>query len=304
MDKTDQTIAVAGATGQQGGAVAAHLLAQGWRVRALTRDPSAPPARALARAGAEVVPADMADRASLDAALAGAYGVFSVQPAAVGVPVESEIHQGRNVADAAAAAGVRHLVYTSVSGADRRTGVSRYESKGQIERRVGEAGVPATILRPVSFMENLVTPGRWIHDDTLADLADPDRPVQLVAVADIGAFAALAFLEPDAYVGVTLELAGDELTHTQAAAAISRATGRTITYRQIPPETAVQALGEEFADDVRRAVAHQRSPGGAGQADIAALRERHPGLMSFEAWLARVGVARLEVLFAARVTGA
>src|SRR4051794_12036467 len=107
----DKIILVTGATGQQGGATARHLLAQGWRVRAFVRNPAA--AQALQQAGAELVQGDMNDAASLEAAMQGVYGVFSVQ-----AHTSDETRQGKNVADAAKAAGVQHLVYTSVGGAD------------------------------------------------------------------------------------------------------------------------------------------------------------------------------------------
>lgn len=105
-------VLVTGATGTQGGATARALLAAGWRVRALVRDPDTAGARVLAEAGAELAPGDMGDRTTLDTAAAGVHGVFSVQPT-VGYPgtppgftVADELRLGRNVADAAAAAGL------------------------------------------------------------------------------------------------------------------------------------------------------------------------------------------------------
>ena len=74
-----KVIAVTGATGQQGGAVARKLLADGWKVRALTRDANKPAAQELVSLGAELVSGDMENRIELDAAFQGAYGVFSVQ---------------------------------------------------------------------------------------------------------------------------------------------------------------------------------------------------------------------------------
>src|SRR5689334_10298253 len=101
----DKVIAVTGATGQQGGVVARKLLVDGWKVRALTRDEEKPAAQELASLGAEIVPGDMEDRAELDAAFKGAYGVFSVQNYWLpNVQSEGEIKQGKNVADAAKAA--------------------------------------------------------------------------------------------------------------------------------------------------------------------------------------------------------
>ena len=98
------TVVVCGATGRQGGAVARHLVADGWSVRALTRTPDSAKARTLAGLGMEVVGADMSDRSSLDVAMDGAYGLFSVQNGMLS-GFEAEVAQGRNVADAARAAG-------------------------------------------------------------------------------------------------------------------------------------------------------------------------------------------------------
>ena len=101
----DRMIAVAGATGLQGGKVARRLLAQGWKVRALTRDTNKPAAKELEAAGAELVPGNMDKRTELDEAFKGVYGVFSVQnywlPT---VGYNSEIVQGKTVANAAKAA--------------------------------------------------------------------------------------------------------------------------------------------------------------------------------------------------------
>src|SRR5947209_8924264 len=117
----DQTILVTGATGQQGGAVARHLLASGWKVRALTRDRWKPSARVLTELGAEVVEGDLERPASLFPAVEGVYGVFGVQTNWED-GVAAEIRQGKNLADISKAAGVRHFVYSSVGGADRRSG--------------------------------------------------------------------------------------------------------------------------------------------------------------------------------------
>src|SRR5688572_13605533 len=125
----DKTIAVLGATGRQGGAVARHLLRDGWRVRAMTRTPHSAKAKALVGLGADVARGDMADRASMDAALGGAHGVYSVQNPMLGGH-EAEVRQGKTVADAAAA-GVRHLVYGSAGPGRPGTSVPSWESKLQ-----------------------------------------------------------------------------------------------------------------------------------------------------------------------------
>ncbi|WP_214412683.1 NmrA/HSCARG family protein [Sphaerisporangium fuscum] len=295
MATTEKIVLVTGATGQQGGATARRLLADGWRVRALVRDPSTPAARALAEAGAELVKGDMGDRASLDAAAEGAYGVFSVQPAQDAPHfAEGEVRLGVNVADAAHAAGVRHLVYASVGGAERRSGISHWESKWEIEQHIARLGLPATILRPVMFMENHASPQFGVLGPTpLINMMQPGTTVQLIAVTDIGAFAGLAFADPGRYVGEALEIAGDELTVERLVDAISQAADRPLPRGPISEEL----LSEQGVDlgNVRRA----RSFGG-WQADIPALRELHPGLMDFATWLEREGAARFKAIFAAQ----
>lgn len=275
-------VLVIGATGRQGGATARRLLADGRTVRVLVRDTASAAARALAAAGAEPVPGDLDDRGALKAAMDGARGAFVVTPD--DQDAEREVRRGRSAVDAAAEAGVDHLVFASVGGADRDSGITYWDSKRAIERHIASLGLPATILRPVRFMENHTIPGLPFGGITpggvLRHLFDPDVPVQLVAVADIGVFAALAFAEPDEYVGRALELAGDELTSEDVVRLIGRHLGRAITYEQ--------AGAEELAldADVARAFAAQR---GIWQADIADLRRRHPGLLDFARWLERGG---------------
>ncbi|WP_307874566.1 NmrA family NAD(P)-binding protein [Frankia nepalensis] len=282
-----------GATGNQGGAAAARLLADGWQVRALTRDPAGGPARRLAAAGVQVVVGDLDDRGSLDAAVEDAHGVFSVQRGALGtppVPFEDEVRRGRNVADAAAAARVRHLVHASVAGVERGGGGRAFASKRAIEEHIGRIGIPATILRPVSFMDNYADPAFGVQTGTLATPFAPDVPEQLIAVDDIGAFAASAFADPARYLGRALAIAGDALRPGQTAQALSLATGRDIRYAHVPSDI-VRGQNEDVAD-----VADFLNNHGGYGADLAAARALHPGLMSFQTWLAGPGRTKLATL--------
>ena len=131
MTRDDHFIVVTGATGRQGGAVARHLLAEGWRVRGVTRSPDSNNARGLAALGVEVVRADMADPDAMRDACAGTHGVFSVQNPMISGE-EGELAQGRNVVDAATDAGVSHLVYGRPAPARQapvsRPGTSRLRS--------------------------------------------------------------------------------------------------------------------------------------------------------------------------------
>ena len=198
-------------------------------MRALTRDPGKPAAQALAEAGAEIFAADNDDRPSLDAAFRGAYGVYSVQNFWLpNVGAEGEIRQGKAVADAAKAAGVKHLVYSSVGAAHRGMGQAHFASKHEIEEYIRSLNLPHTILRPVFFMENYNWQRPQITNGTFTGMGlRPEKGVQMVAVDDIGAFAALAFGEPE-FLGETVELAGDELTEAQIAETFTRVIGRPV----------------------------------------------------------------------------
>ena len=277
------SILVTGATGKQGGAAAKHLLAEGWRLRALVRDPDKPAPRALAEKGIEIVPGDLDDPASLERAAQGVYGVF-----AANTPVEQgpagEERQGKALAVAAKAAGVQHYVYTSVGGAERNTGIPHFESKWQIEQHVRSLGLPATILRPAFFMENFAEP--WarpaILGGTLVQSMRPDKPLQMIAVDDIGAFAALAFGRPNDFLGRALELAGDELTMPAIAAALGLAIGRPVRY----VEQTLEPL-QEANRDVAAMLWWFNEQG--FQATIPELRALYPRLTDFETWLHATG---------------
>jgi len=295
MTKRDAMVLVLGATGQQGGAAAAALRGDGWRVRALVRDPESPKARALAAAGVELARGDLRDRASLEAALRGAHGVFSVQPSSgqpeYGVSDDDEERFGVTVADAARAAGVKHLVYTSVAGLAAGTGVGHFESKWRIEEHIRASGIAATILRPATFMEIFLMPHFGLAQGAMVFFVAPGRTMQFIAVEDIGAIAAHVFAEPAAHVGKTLEIAGDTVTGNDIASKIARATSRSISYAQFPPAILTQN------DTLRRLVELVDDGALAGTTDIGALRKIHPGLLTFDAWLEKRGKAAITRLF-------
>lgn len=271
-------ILVCGATGSQGGAVARSLLERGFRVRALTRDSHKPEARALADRGAEVVQGDMDDRPSVDRALEGARGVFSVQNFWE-TGYDREVRQGKTVADAASAAGVGHFVYSSVGSAHRETGISHFDSKWEVEEHVRGLGLPRTVLRPAFFMQNWEMMREPILGGTLPQPLDPGKPFQQVAVEDIGAFAAMAFEHPDEWIGREVEIAGDERTMPEIAEAFGRVAGKEVNYYQVPWEQFEEQMGEE------NAVMYRWFNDVGYEADVEALRREHPGLIDFEGYL-------------------
>ncbi len=282
----EKMIAVTGATGQQGGAIARKLLADGWKVRALTRDANKPAAQQLAAMGAEIVPGDMDNPRELEAAFAGASRIFSVQNYWLpDVGFDGEIRQGKNVADAAKAAGVQHLVYSSVGAAHRGAGQKHFESKWIIEQYLHSLGLPYTILRPAAFMENFNWSRPAILGGTFVGRGlRPEKEVQTIAVEDIAVFAALAFADPKEYIGKTIELAGDEETEAETAATFGKVIGRPVILAK--PTTG----GGNFRRNEDEMKAMFTFFNGEGyDADIPALRKIHPGLMTLEQWLRKNG---------------
>ncbi|MEU8566234.1 NmrA/HSCARG family protein [Streptomyces cyaneofuscatus] len=270
---TDQKIIlVLGGTGNQGGATARELLSRGWSVRALVRDPDKPEAQALKELGAVLVRGDLEDVASLRAAAEGVYGIFSVQALAYEPEtLAAEVRHGKAVADVAKEAGVTHFVYSSVGGAERGTGIDHFESKAEIERHIKALGLPATILRPVFFMNNLLHFADVEGERVMSLPVEPDKPMQFIASDDIGVFAADAFDRPAEFIGREIELAGDEITFPQVAEVYERITGTPSRLEATPIE---ERMFEWFAEE-------------GYQADIPALRELHPGLLTFEQFLAQ-----------------
>lgn len=228
MADKGQVIVVTGATGRQGGAVARRLLAEGWSVRGLTRSPDSKAARQLAALGVEVIRADMADPEAMREACAGAHGVFSVQNAMISGE-EGELAQARNVADAAADAGVSHLVYGSAGPGTAGTGVAAWDVKLEATDHARSRGLPLTVLRPMAFMElmtdkDLYPPVAAWH--LMPRLVGEDRPLPWLSVEDLGVIAAHAFRDPQSYVGADLALAADVRTLRGCRQVWRQETGR------------------------------------------------------------------------------
>jgi uncharacterized protein YbjT (DUF2867 family) len=227
VSNADKTVLITGATGRQGGAVISHMLPKGWRLRALTRSPDSGIAQELARRGIEVVRGDLEDSTSLDRAVRGAYGVYSVQDF-WSVGARREVQQGKNLADAAKKADITHFVYSSVGGAERKSGIDHWESKWEIEQHIRKLNLPATILRPVAFMENYYIDQVEIGllKGKLVDPVRADKPYQTIAIDDIGAFVALVLERPNEFMGQALEIAGSELTNLEAAKSLAACSAK------------------------------------------------------------------------------
>ena len=289
MSSQNGTVLVFGATGQQGGSVTKALLSNGWRVRALMRDPESPKAVALRDAGVEAVRGDLSDRASLTAAMVGTYGVFSVQPssgqgALYSVSDEEKVRYGKAIADLAVEAGVRHLVYSSANAAGQGpTGMGHFDSKSRIEDHIRSLAITTTVIRPSAFMEILMMPGFGLPEGCFNFFMRPDQSMQFIAVEDIGRIVAAIFADPDGFRSRTIELAGDALTGEELGSRFTDLAGHTITYQRFPDDV---LKDNAFLEGLTHLVDDSRL---AGHADLGELRRLVPELQTFGEWLAGAG---------------
>lgn len=289
-------ILVTGATGAQGGATAAHLRARGLPVRAFTRTPDSTAAAALRALGVEVVQGDYDDGASVERALEHVSGVFSVQVPRLG-DGESERRHASMLIRAAKQAGVQQFVQASVSGVDLYRTMPAgteplwdrvfWDTKQQIEEMAEAAAFPVlTVLRPTMFMDSFAAPKvRWTFPELaqgeLVIALRPDIKLALIAVQDIGAFAAAAFAEPERFNGKRLELCGDRRTVPEIAATLREVTGRTVRAVCLSAEAAL-ARGKHPV-----MVQHQAWADAVGYpATIESLTEYDVPLTTFGAWAA------------------
>lgn len=277
----DTTIAVVGATGQQGGATADALLTAGASVRALVRDVDSAPARHLAGIGAELVMSALDRPESLVDAFAGVDAIFAMTTFAGPAGPTGEVEHGRAIAEAARAAGVDRVVYSSVGGAERETGIPHFESKRRVEEHFEALGLTTTFIRPTFFMDNFLHFSKPTVEDGTVVVRLPlpgGIPLQMVAVRDIGRAAARALLFPGELTGGAVEIAGDELTGEQIAAVFGDSQGMPARYEALPIEALAgnadqQAMFSWFA----------QSP--AYLADFAASRALVPDLLDLHTWV-------------------
>jgi len=278
----ENVVLVTGGTGSQGGATVTHLLAaKKVRVRVLTRNVDSPKAKSLAARGVELVKGDFEDVASLRTALAGVSAAFSVQQwTEKGGTAAEELH-GKRFADAVKASGSPHLVYSSAEGVERKSGLGHYESKWAIEQHIRDLKLPATILRPVGFMDTFGAPAmqRGMFLGMFKANFGVSLPVQFVATYDIGWFAARALEDPESYAGRVIPLAGDELSIRDIIRTFKTVTGRKPWVAPIPTFLAKRAMPKEFLD----MFTWIREKG--FKANIAEVRQEYPQLLTFAAWV-------------------
>ena len=274
-------------------------------MRALVRNPETDAARALARAGAEVVAADVDDEASLARAFAGAHGAYCVTFYWAHFSPDKELAQAGSLARAARAAGVRHALWSTLEDTRRfvplesqrmptlmgRYKVPHFDAKGEADELFRQAGVPTTFLLTSFYWDNLVHFGMGPKpgpDGTLA-ITMPMGNARLpgIAAEDIGRCAYGILKAGQPFVGRTVGIAGEHLTGAQMAEALGRALGRPVRYQDVPPEV-YRGFGFPGADDLGNMFQFKRDfeADFCGARDVALSRSLNPRLQDFAAWLA------------------
>ncbi len=309
-----KVIVVTGATGAQGGGLARAILAEpdaGYAVRAVTRDANSDAARALADAGAEVVTADLDDPASIERAFDGAYGAYCVTFFWAHFSPEREQAEARTMAQAARAAGLRHVIWSTLEDTRRwlalddprmptlmeRYKVPHFDAKGESDDFFRQAGVPTTFLLTSYYWDNLIHFGMGPKpgpDGTLQFvLPMGDRKLPGIAAEDIGRCAWGIFKQGTELAGRTIGVAGEHLTGAEMAASLARALGREVRYAAISPD-AYRALGFPGSDDLGNMFQfkHDFNEDFCAARSVATSRSLNPGLMSFDDWL-RANAARI-----------
>ncbi len=303
-----KTIAIVGATGNQGGGLARAILADGsgeFSARAITRNASSESAQALADAGAEVVQADIDDEASLDRAFEGAHGAYLVTNFWEHFSAEKETAQARALADATKKAGVSHVVWSTLEDTrdwcplddDRmptlqgKYKVPHFDAKGEANAYFAEIGVPTTYLWTVFYWDNLVGFGMGPQPDEDGNLAlnlpMADKKLPGIAVEDIGRCAFGIFREGERWIGERIGIAGEHLTGKEMAAALAEALGRPVRYNAVPFDV-YRGLGFPGADDLGNMFQFKAefNEHFTGSRDVELARRLNQDLQSFADWLA------------------
>lgn len=302
-----KVIAIAGATGAQGGGLVRAILddaSGGFTARAITRDPKSEKAQALARAGAEVVAADVDDAGSVQRAFEGAYGAYCVTFYWDHFSPEKELAEAAMLAQAAKRAGLQHVIWSSLEDTRLRVPLSddrmptlmgkykvpHFDAKGEANHFFTDAGLPATILVTSFYWDNFISFGmgpKKMDDGRLAlNLPMGDKKLPGIAAEDIGRCAYGVFQNPGRYVKQTVGIAGEHLTGKEMAAGFSKALGTEVVYNAVPFDV-YRGLGFPGADDLGNMFQykHDFNESFCGARNIAESRALNPRLQTFEQWL-------------------
>ena len=310
MSSVDKKIiAVMGSTGSQGGGLVRAIQSDpngGFKARAITRDPNSDKAKALKDLGAEVVGADIDDEASLKKAFAGAYGAYCVTFFWAHFSPEKEQQGARNMANAAKAAGIQHLIWSTLEDTRKwvpltdnrmptlqgKYKVPHFDAKGEIDHVFTDAGVPTTFLLTSFYWDNMymfgMGPAKGQDGNYSITFPMGSHKMSGIAAEDIGGCAYGIFKKGKELIGKTVGIAGEHLTGAQMAEKLSKGLGIQCSYNAVTPE-AYRGFGFPGAEDLGNMFQFyadfENYFVGARNLDVA--RSLNPKLQSFDQWLAK-----------------
>jgi uncharacterized protein YbjT (DUF2867 family) len=302
-------IAIVGATGAQGGGLVRAILGDpngGFTARAITRDVNSEKAKALAKLGAEVVAADVDDLESLKRAFQGAYGAYCVTFYWAHFSPEKELAEATAMAQAAKAAGVEHVIWSTLEDTRRwvplsdnrmptlmgKYKVPHFDAKGEANHFFTDLGLPVTLLQTSFYWDNFIGFGMGPKkgpDGVLAfTMPMGDKKLPGIAAEDIGRCAYGIFKRGKEFIGKTVGIAGEHLTGAQMAAALTKALGKEVRYNDVPPDV-YRSFGFPGAEDLGNMFQFKRDFEhyfcGARNLDFS--RSLNPELQTFATWLER-----------------
>ena len=278
-------ITVFGATGQQGGSVVRGLLAHGgYKIRGVTRNPDGDKAKALQSQGVEIVKGNLDDQASIEAAIAGAYGVYLVTNYWEMFDKEREIKQGKLVGDACKKEGIKHLIFSGLELVKDITGrdCPHFDGKGEIEKYLDSIGIPYTSIRLAAYFESLSTSNQIQDDGSFTFVTCMEGPMDGVSIEDLGPVVAAVLSQPGEFIGKKIGLSGDKLTFDQYMEHIEQVTGATVQLQKLSYEEFAK-LGFPGADDTAN-MFHFYDHGNPDR-DIALTKRLNPKAKTFREWL-------------------
>ena len=314
MDK--KLIAVVGATGGQGGGLARAILSDtsgAFALRAITRNPESDKAKALAAKGAEVVQADLDDLASLTQAFTGAYGAYCLTNFWEHFSPEKEKAQAKNMAEAAKAAGVKHAIWSTFEDTrdyvllddDRMPTlmenykVPHFDAKAEANQYFTDLGVPTTFLLTSGYWDNMISfgwgPQKGPDGQLVVVFPMDDVKIPMIWVEDIGKCALGIFKRGEEYIGKTVGVAGEHLTGTEIAEALSEALGKPVTYNAVTPAV-YRGLGFPGAEDIGNMFQFKRdfTEVYTGHRNLDESRRLNPELKTLRGWLSE-NAARIPI---------
>jgi uncharacterized protein YbjT (DUF2867 family) len=276
-----ETIFVAGATGNQGGAVARVLAENGFSVKGLSRNPDSAKASQHRGPNISLVKGNLNEPSSIRKHLKGVHGIFSVQHFTEGV--DKEVAQGIALANLAKEMGIKHFLYSSALGANLHSGVPAFESKFKIENHIQSLGIPFTILRPASLFDNFLIPQvkKGILKGKLVQPINRETVIQYVACDDIGKAALKIFQHPEQFLNKTIPLAEEQLSTGEVAEIFTKTLNRPVEYKRLPELIVRIFLGRNLYSMFKWV----NSENHVDMKDIETSKSMFPDLQNLSSWI-------------------